>query len=476
MKLSSGALRKLILLLLLLGVPQSIAAVMTTHSSVMPCVNVNGLTQTSPQEIQSFSQNILLSADDSNYPHHVEVSMAISDNGTIFAGWKNAETHNGWGVRVSFAKSSDGGITWTEPYDMPFLSDGEIGQSDPWLAWHDGSIYYAYLEYDITVAKSSDYGATWTPIQASYAQFIADKETIAIGDDGVIYVVYDDVDFFGNPDNVTLRLSRSTDGGNTYQESVVLDPTGWSAFVTVNSSNHVYVVWVVYGEEGGNLYLSKSSDQGATFGESQVINDDGDYCDFTYTDDGNPAKGTIPLIKFDSTGRLYVLWADKYEQSTDSYDIFLRYSDDYGETWSQRYRVNSLVSGDQWNPDMDIGPDGKLHIVYYDEQGGSYRIYYRTMEFTGEQRSNPVLSEPIAVADTDTSSDFTRPGEYNSIRLDSDGIPHVTWTDGRNDELDIFYAHGLVSSGSNTETLTIVVIVVILGAIALVVIVRFYRE
>jgi hypothetical protein len=296
-------------------------------------------------------------------------------------------------------------MTWTEPYDMPFLSDGAIGASDPWLVWHDGCIYYAYLEYDITVAKSNDYGTTWTPIQASYAEFLADKEITAIDGDGVVYVVYHDIDFFGDSGSETLRLSRSTDGGNTYHESAVLDPFGWNAYVTVNSSNHVYIAWVVYGESGGNLHLTRSADQGATFEESQVINDDG-YCDFTYTDDGNPSRGTIPLIKFDDAGRLYVLWADKYEQSSDSYDVFLHYSDDYGETWSQRYRVNPTISGDQWNPDMDIGPDGKLHIIYYDEQQGGYRLYYRTMEFTGEQRNNLILSDPIAVADTDTSSVF----------------------------------------------------------------------
>jgi hypothetical protein len=430
--------------------------------------------QSSSPEIQSFSQNLLLSTDDSNYPHHVEVSMAISDNDTIFAGWKNSETHNGWGVRVSFAKSSDGGMTWTEPYDMPLLSDGEIGASDPWLAWHDGCIYYAYLEYDITVAKSNDYGTTWTPIQASYAGFIADKEIIAIDGDGVVYVVYHDIDFFGDSGSETLRLSRSIDGGNTYHESAVLDPFGWNAYVTVNSSNHVYIAWVVYGESGGDLHLTRSTDQGATFGESQVINDDG-YCDFTYTDDGNPSRGTIPLIKFDDAGRLYILWADKYEQSSDSYDVFLQYSDDYGETWSQRYRVNPTVSGDQWNPDIDIGPDGKLHIIYYDEQQGGYRLYYRTMEFMGEQRSNLVHSEPIAVADTDTSSVFTRPGEYNSIRLDSNGIPHIAWGDGRNGELDIFYAHGLATSDSNTEVLAIVTIAGIIGVIALVIIIRLRR-
>jgi hypothetical protein len=402
--------------------------------------------------------------------------MAISDNDTIFAGWKNAETHNGWGVRVSFAKSSDGGMTWTEPYDMPFISDGLIGQSDPWLEWHDGCIYYAYLEYDITVAKSNDYGTTWTPIQASYAEFLADKEIIAIDGDGVVYVVYHDIDFFGDSGSETLRISRSTDGGNTYQESAVLDPFGWNAYVTANSSNHVYIAYVVYGESGGNLHLTRSTDQGATFGESQVINDDGGYCDFTYTDDGNPSRGTIPLIKFDDAGRLYILWADKYEQNSDSYDVFLQYSDDYGVTWSQLYRVNPMVSGDQWNPDMDIGPDGKLHIIYYDEQEGGYRLYYRTMEFTGERRNNLVLGEPIAVSDTDTSSVFTRPGEYNSIRLDSNRIPHIAWGDGRNGELDIFYAHGLASLDSNTDYLAIVAIAGIIGVVALVIIIRLRRE
>jgi hypothetical protein len=58
-------------------------------------------------EVVGFSENILLSTDDSTYPHHVEVSMAISDNGTIYAGWKNAYTHNGAGVRVSVSKSVD---------------------------------------------------------------------------------------------------------------------------------------------------------------------------------------------------------------------------------------------------------------------------------------------------------------------------------------------------------------------------------
>ncbi|MFX1265984.1 MAG: hypothetical protein ACFFH0_11430, partial [Promethearchaeota archaeon] len=45
---------------------------------------------TSSQEeggIVAFSSNLLLSTNDSQYAHHVEVSVAISENGTLFAGW-----------------------------------------------------------------------------------------------------------------------------------------------------------------------------------------------------------------------------------------------------------------------------------------------------------------------------------------------------------------------------------------------------
>jgi len=71
------------------------------------------------QTIESFSEVKHLSINDLFYGHHVEPTLAISDNGTIFAGWKNSETHNGGGAQVSFAKSGDGGNTWSSPIDMP---------------------------------------------------------------------------------------------------------------------------------------------------------------------------------------------------------------------------------------------------------------------------------------------------------------------------------------------------------------------
>ncbi len=94
----------------------------STFISANPYAAENiSLSQETDEVILSFSSNKLLSTDDNNYAHHVEVSMVISDNGTIFVGWKNSETHNGGGARVSIVRSLDRGKSWTQPYDMPMF-------------------------------------------------------------------------------------------------------------------------------------------------------------------------------------------------------------------------------------------------------------------------------------------------------------------------------------------------------------------
>ena len=447
--------------------------------------------QETDEVILGFSSNKLLSTDDNNYAHHVEVSMAISDNGTIFVGWKNSETHNGGGARVSIVRSLDRGKSWTQPYDMPMYGGSFTRQSDPWLYWYNGTVYYAYLEFEpdyfndpsggyltqITIAKSIDYGVTWTPVQASDCTHFADKETIVVGENNTVYLVYDDVDVEDPNGNATIRVTRSTDGGDSYQEISVIgeDEFYVGPYITLNGSGDPFVAWSWVPDGGGNLYLSKSLNKGITFDNPQIINKDGNFSAFEPAG-GTVGKATLPVIKFDRDNRLYILWADKYDQATDTFDVYLRYSDNHGSNWSERLRVNPQRAGNQWNPDMVIDPTGRLHIVYYSEIGDNYRPYYRTINFTGTGRSNPVLSDEIVIANEDTSSVFTRPGEYMSIQLDQYGIPHVVWSDGRNDEMDIYYAYGLTTLPFPIELVFIIVIVLIIGAISVVVIFRYRHK
>ena len=447
-----------LILLVLVPILQSSEEKYIDSNTIRNVTLLSASTETMPG-VSGFSPNVLLSTDDSSYPHHVEVSMAISDNGTLFAGWKESNTHNGPGIRVSVTKSVDGGNTWSSPYNMPMFTSGTTGQSDPWLVWHDGTIYYTYLEYSIagpslsqiTVARSDNYGASWTPATASYGDFFADKEMTVISNNETIYVVYDDTDDATIIGNTTIRLTRSTDGGMTFQEICnITEQTPWKGlpYMALNSEDHLYVVWLYLEPETlawGNIELSKSLDGGNTFQESQFINDDGNYSTSA------PGKITLPVVRFDQDDRLYVLWADGFDQGENSFDVYLRYSDDFGATWSDRLRVNPTVQGNQWNPEMAIDKHGRLHIIYYDEQGEYYRPYYRTITFVGDERDSPIFSNPIPIADSTTSSSFTRPGEYMSIQLDSDQVPHIVWSDGRNNEMDIYYAHGIYESSVSLD-------------------------
>jgi hypothetical protein len=117
---------------------------------------------------------------------------------------------------------------------------------------------------------------------------------------------------------------------------------------------------------------------------------------------------------------------------------------------------------------MAIDTHGILHVVYYDEQEGYYKPYYRTITFVGDERDSPIFSNPIPVADSATLSSFTRPGEYMSIQLDSDEVPHIVWSDGRNNEMDIYYAHGVYGGVVSFDPIVILAgtaIIVVAGVV-----------
>ncbi|MFW9779449.1 MAG: sialidase family protein [Candidatus Heimdallarchaeota archaeon] len=415
-------------------------------------------------EVNAFSTNILLSTEDIIYPQHVEPTLAISTNGTLFAGWKQAYTHDGGGVRVSFTKSSDGGATWSSPFDMPKFQGMNTGQSDPWLVWHNETLFYAYLEYElnqpletawsqITVAKSQDYGKTWNPVTATYGEGFADKETMAISSSGVIYVAYDDI----VGENVTVRVSRSDDVGMTFSEvgvitdSVTEPVDHLSPYITTDSQGNVYVAWIWYTEANwGDIYVVKSQDQGQTFSVEADINPNDQNASITIADD-RVSRASLPALRFHDE-RLFVSWCARVEEAG-GWDVYLRYSDDYGATWSNRIRVNPETEGDQWQPDFDIDTMGRVHYVWLDEQGNSFRPYYRMISISN-QGSSPTLGPVVPIASASTLNTFTRPGDYFTVRVDGTDTPHVVWTDGRESEMDVYYSHGIHEETTTNTTPT----------------------
>jgi hypothetical protein len=331
----------------------------------------------------------------------------------------------------------------------------------------------------MTVAKSDDYGNTWNTAKASNGTYFADKQTMIVGDDGTVYVVYDDVNVDAEDGNATVRFTHSTDGGATFQEISTIgeDPGYVGPFVAQNSTGGLFVAWTwldsTYTQ--GAILLSRSADGGMTWDAPRAINPGGNHSAAT-APGGRPGKTTLPVLRFDNTDRLYVLWSDLYEPDDHSWDVYLCYSDDSGETWSSRTQINEETTGNQWNPDAVIGPTGRLHIAYYDERNNAYLPLYRSLEFTGSGRDNPVFSRQIPIADDLTASSFTRPGEYLGIQLDENEVPHVAWSDARDGEMDIYYAHGLNTTSPSIPIEVIVVIGIVACTLVVVALVVYTRR
>lgn len=92
-----------------------------------------------------------------------------------------------------------------------------------------------------------------------------------------------------------------------------------------------------------NIVMRRSEDNGKTWGELQVVQDDGNVqC-------GNPC----PFVDQD-TGRVFLMncGASASEHSILSgkgnREIYLSYSDDDGKTWSKRRNITKMVTKDNW--------------------------------------------------------------------------------------------------------------------------------
>lgn len=406
--------------------------------------------------IRNFSSNVLLSTSDQNYSQHVEPTLAIGPNNQLYVGWKNAQYPYSGGLGVSFTKSLDNGTTWSIPLSMPSNATANRWKSDPWLQVYNNTIYYSYIDYidpswsnstsQITMARSTDQGLTWKTSKASDNKYFSDKEAFTISNNGTIYLTYDDINIYSGVGNV--MLSKSVDGGKTftdisrvneYANEKILGP-----YPAVSSNQTLFVAWFKIGsnDTNGDVYYAHSSNGGKNFLKEFDLNPETNYGTYT-SSDGHPAKTTIPVIKFDSHNRLYVLWAEDNQK----WQIYLRYSDDFGLHWSAKIPIYKNLNVDQWLPDMAIDSNNNLHIVWYQESYNQYRPYYRELSFTGVNRSIITESNIIPVSSSFTASSFKRPGDYCTIRVDSNNIPHIVWTDGRTGKLNIYYAQGIPETG-----------------------------
>jgi hypothetical protein len=175
-------------------------------------------------------------------------TSVIAFGNTVLVAFNDSGSNAGSNKFTGFARSTDGGVTWTDGGTLPTNVNGDAG--DPVLARDNttGRIYFATLQFSgsgMDVFHSDDGGATWSaPVQGAPGKNgLQDKEWIAVDNfsgagNGNLYLVERD---FGSGNGI--YFFRSTNQGATFGPNggTLIASGNQGAFVTVGPDHAVYV-------------------------------------------------------------------------------------------------------------------------------------------------------------------------------------------------------------------------------------------
>lgn len=178
---------------------------------------------------------------------------------------------------------------------------------------------------DLRLAGSRDGGRSFEPAiqvndDAGGAPTSHTFHDAAVASDGALYVSWIDGRDPGGPQ---IRVARSTDGGATFESSVLVGEGACPCCRTalaVGPAGEVYVAWrQVFEGNVRDMVVARSVDGGRSFGAPVRVHED------RWVIDGCPHAG--PGLAVDASGSLHVAW---FTGAPGRAGLYLTRSDDWG--------------------------------------------------------------------------------------------------------------------------------------------------
>ncbi len=346
-------------------------------------------------------------------------SIAIDNEGRISLAWVEEEKEQ---RRVLYSRTDkiEGpmghSVTVNQPTEVPYMRQESpalaVAGNDVFVAWaltHPKVTPDKPFSNDLRLSRSTDGGKTFLPsiLVNDDDQVIGHSfDSIHIAPDGVVHVAW--IDGREGKKEPGTFVTRSPDRGRTVAKNLKVDEDTCvccRTSLTTGPDGTLYVAWrkVLPGEVRETV-VARSTDGGKTFSAPAIVGHD------KWVFPGCPHRPAS--IGTDRLGRLYVVWYTEGVDETPA--VFLAYSDDRGETFSPKQKLNVSKGTFPDHPQMAVDPDGRLVIVW--------------------EEQSPVRREIVMSVSLDRGRTFSAPQKLNekkgqtpSLSMNAKGLAALAW-------------------------------------------------
>lgn len=325
--------------------------------------------------------------------------------GTAYFSWIYLTLQNGQFdtafMRMFWAKSIDGGQTWTHTKSM------KIGEGGMLLT---GGMITGIAQY-----KDGVFDRQWFDVDRSGGIY-----------DGRLYATTYVVPHGGNSLTEGMLISYLNAGDTVFQRGAYAG-TGTTQFGNVVVNQSTGAVNVSYVNATSNLVLfASSTDGGQTFGPPVTVAQGSNL--FPSGNTVHSRENSAPSLAIDDNGNLYLVWSDYAAGQVQSY---FSESTDNGVTWSTPVDLPSLVHTSSSIFMPTIAASGSyVAISYYHldaNKSAHYECAFSSDNGASFNVADTLSSSPTAFSNFNSSAFF---GDYNRSVMKGSTL-YTTWSDGR---------------------------------------------
>jgi hypothetical protein len=376
-----------------------------------------------------------------------------------FPGDTSCDPASGPPREIYVRASADGGTTFGPLVAIPRLGYPNVVDCVVTIDEVTGAVYVSFLAYgsgaatDVLVAKSTNFGSTWTTKKVNGPLCTACDHPWLAAVDGNVYVMYaSGKDHF---------LSRSDDGGVTWTERLVLEDAhvAFPEGAVLDAGGNAWFAWgdcfgSCTGATAAIYQVSKTTAGTSQTSFARVAEGPaGPHCPPSVTC-GFAYWGPQDDIGIDGAGNLYLVWQDNLPSKPGRPPIVqlskcsAATNCTRSENWHYVRRVDDKTASGcpdgacyALYPRIEGGAAGQIGIIWMDDRLGSpldhlngWNVWYRRSTNGGSSWTGP----SVRVSQFDPARSESRPngfgfpyGDYQGLdRLGGHAV--IVWGEGHN--------------------------------------------